>query len=69
MALRREAPTVRIIAISGGAGTRDFLEPAKLLGAHRTMRKPVPMAEVLQAVQDELQGGSLHSGRGPQGEP
>ena len=68
MALHREAPQVKIIAITGGSGQRDFLDTAKLLGAHRTMRKPVTAAELLQAVQQELQGGSSHKGQGPQEE-
>ena len=59
MALHRESPTVRIIVLTGGSGQRDFLEVAKLLGAHRTMRKPIMIAELLQAVDDELSGGSL----------
>lgn len=59
MALHRESPTVKIIVLTGGSGQRDFLEVAKLLGAHRTMRKPVTIAELLQAVQEELRGGSL----------
>ena len=59
MALHRESPTVKIIVITGGSGQRDFLEVAKLLGAHRTMRKPITVAELLQAVQEELRGGSL----------
>ena len=59
MALHRESPTVKIIVITGGSGQRDFLEVAKILGAHRTMRKPVTIAELLQAVQEELRGGSL----------
>ena len=59
MALHRESPTVKIIVITGGSGQRDFLEVAKILGAHRTMRKPVTIAELLQAVQEELLGGSL----------
>jgi len=68
MALLRESPKVKIIALTGGSGPRDFLDTAKLLGAHRTMRKPVTVAELLQAVQQELQGGLPHKGHGPQGE-
>ena len=58
MALHRESPTVKIIVLTGGSGERDFLDAAKLLGAHRTMKKPVIIAELLQAVQEELQEGS-----------
>jgi len=58
MSLRRESPTVRIIVLSGGLGQRDFLHAATLLGAHRTMKKPVTIAGLLQAVQQELRCGS-----------
>jgi two-component system response regulator (stage 0 sporulation protein F) len=68
IALHRESPTVKIIVLTGGSGQRDFLEVAKLLGAHRTMRKPVTITELLQAVQQELQEGSRLKGHGPQGE-
>ena len=64
MALHRESPTVKIIVLTGGSGPRDFLDAAKLLGAHRTMKKPVAIAELLQAIQQELQGGSPHQGHG-----
>ena len=54
MALHRESPIVRIIVLTGGSGESDFLDVAKLLGAHRTMKKPVTMAELVQAMQQEL---------------
>ena len=54
MALRCESPTVKIIAMTGGSGRRDFLDLAKPLGAHRTMKKPITMAELLQAVEQEF---------------
>jgi two-component system response regulator (stage 0 sporulation protein F) len=57
MALHRESPTVRIIVLTGGSGESDFLDVAKLLGAHRTMKKPITITELLQAVQQELQEG------------
>jgi two-component system response regulator (stage 0 sporulation protein F) len=68
MALHREAPQVKIIALTGGSGQRDFLDTAKHLGAHLTMRKPVTVTELLQVAQQELQGGSPHKGQGPQGD-
>ena len=68
IALHRESPTVKIIVLTGGSGQRDYLDVAKLLGAHRTMRKPVTITELLQAVQQELQEGSPLKGHGPQGE-
>ena len=66
-ALHREAPHVKIIVLTGGSEELNYLDAAKFLGAHRTMKKPVTAAEVLQAVQQELQGGSPHTGDGPQG--
>jgi DNA-binding NtrC family response regulator len=57
MALHRESPTVKIIVLTGGSGPRNFLDAARLLGAHRTMKKPVAIAELLQVVQQELQEG------------
>jgi CheY-like chemotaxis protein len=56
MALHCESPTVKIIAITGGSGKRDFLDMAKRLGAHRTMNKPISIADLLQAVGQELLG-------------
>lgn len=58
MALHRESPTVKIIVLTGGSGESDFLDVAKLLGAHRTMKKPIAIKELLQAVQQELQEDS-----------
>ena len=66
MALHRESPTLKIIAITGGSGKRDFLEVAKHLGAHRTMKKPISIVELLQTVQQEFLGGSSHNGHGLQ---
>ena len=66
MALHRESPTLKIIAITGGSGKRDFLEVATLLGAHRTMKKPISIVELLQTVQQEFLGGSSHNGHGLQ---
>jgi two-component system response regulator (stage 0 sporulation protein F) len=57
MALHRESPTVRIIVLTGGSGESDFLDVAKLLGAHRTMKKSITITELLQGVQQELQEG------------
>jgi CheY-like chemotaxis protein len=58
MDLRREFPQVKIIAISGGGRTGDlnFLEFAKRLGAQSTLQKPCGQEELLDAVQEILQG-------------
>lgn len=54
--LRREFPTVPVIAMSGGGrlGTRDYLPIAKQLGARRTIAKPFSRDEMLEAVKSVL---------------
>lgn len=69
MTLRRESPHVKIIALTGGAGEPNLLEVAKLLGAHRTMKKPIEMTELLDAVQQVLQEGPLQQESGSQVTP
>jgi CheY-like chemotaxis protein len=51
-------PELRVIAISGGGPGvgMDLLKPAKRLGATQILRKPVSRAELLQAVQEVLEG-------------
>ena len=58
MAIRRERPDLRVIAISGGGRGRpgDYLRAARLLGAAQTLEKPVAVKELLEAV--ELVGGA-----------
>lgn len=56
--LRREFPQTKVIAITGGSemvGTLNFLDVAKMLGAHRTLQKPFEMKALLDAVHAELQ--------------
>jgi DNA-binding response OmpR family regulator len=50
--LRRIAPTVWIIAISGGGSARDmvFLDFAKALGADFALAKPLRADELIAAV-------------------
>ncbi|MGE3542265.1 MAG: response regulator [Candidatus Tectimicrobiota bacterium] len=52
-ALQRLPPVPRIIAISGGTPRigMDFLPQAAMLGAQRTLQKPVRRQELLEAVQ------------------
>lgn len=69
MTLRRESPHVKIIALTGGVGNLNLLEVAKLLGAHRTMKKPIEMAELLEAVQQILQEGPMQQEPGSQDTP
>jgi CheY-like chemotaxis protein len=54
LALHRESPTTRIIAVTGGAAELDYLDVARTFGAHRTLRKPIRTAELLEAVREEL---------------
>jgi CheY-like chemotaxis protein len=57
LSLRREFPQAKIIAITGGSdmiGMLNFLDVAKMLGAHRTLRKPFDMKALIEAVQAEL---------------
>lgn len=53
--VKRESPTTRIIAFSGGSAQFDYLDVAKTFGAHRTLRKPLIKGDLLHAVQQELQ--------------
>lgn len=56
--LRREFPKVKVIAITGGSdmiGILNFLDVAKMLGAHRTLQKPFEMKTLIETIQAELQ--------------
>jgi DNA-binding response OmpR family regulator len=50
--LRRVAPTIKILAMSGShnTGLVDFLDAARKLGADSTLHKPFQKAELLEAV-------------------
>ena len=56
--LRRVFPHVKVIAITGGSdmiGILNFLDVAKILGAHNTIQKSFEMKTLLDTVQAELQ--------------
>jgi DNA-binding response OmpR family regulator len=55
--IRREFPTAKIIAISGGgrAGNLNFLDVAERLGAQRVLQKPFELQEMLAAIRVLLQ--------------
>ncbi|MDH4154906.1 MAG: response regulator [Nitrospira sp.] len=56
MALRREFPESRIIAMTGasdGIGILNFLDVAKMFGAKRTLHKPFELKALLDAVAGE----------------
>jgi len=52
IALRRMAPELRIIAMSGGGrtGNRDFLAMAEKIGAAKVIAKPFRPKELVEAV-------------------
>jgi CheY-like chemotaxis protein len=52
--VRREAPGLPILVISGNAGSTLYMEMAKMLGAHAALAKPFRSAELLRAVDDLL---------------
>ena len=57
MALHREFPQSRVIAITGGSdtiGILNFLEVAKMLGARRTLKKPFDVKTLVDVVAEEL---------------
>jgi len=52
--LRRLHPSLKILAISGGSGTMDYLREATALGATRVLYKPFVMPTLLRTVSDLL---------------
>lgn len=52
--LTREYLDVKIIAMSGAQGDRNFLDVAKLFGARRVFEKPFDLDKLVQAVNEEL---------------
>lgn len=66
MGVHRGFPATRIIAMSGGVGDMDLLDVAEAFGAHRTLRKPFMLNDLLQAIRQELRiqpGRSGHHDR------
>ncbi len=53
--LRREFPDLPILAISGVVGADFYLQAAKMLGAHETLRKPFEKDELIAKVGKMLQ--------------
>ena len=45
--LRKTRPTTKIIAITAGVGDKNYLDVAKHLGAHDTLKKPFSRQELL----------------------
>ena len=55
--LKKDFPDIKIIAISGGGriGPQDYLHLAKMLGAKRTLTKPIELPELLKAIEELLE--------------
>ena len=53
---KKDFPDIKIIAISGGGrlGPQDYLHLAKMLGAQRTLTKPIELSELLDAIEELL---------------
>jgi CheY-like chemotaxis protein len=60
IALKKEFPDVKIIAMSGGGLNKPegYLKGAKKLGAACTLTKPIDRDEMLRAIKDVLQAPS-----------
>ena len=54
---KKDFPDIKIIAISGGGrlGPQDYLHLAKMLGAQRTLTKPIELSELLDAIEELLE--------------
>jgi len=54
--VNKESPGIKIIAISGGGhiGPADYLHTAKMLGANRTLAKPIGRDELVGTVKEVL---------------
>lgn len=60
IALKKEFPQVKIIAMSGGGVNRPegYLDGAKKLGAECTLTKPIDRDEMMAAVKDTLKANA-----------
>jgi two-component system, response regulator, stage 0 sporulation protein F len=52
--LTREYLDAKVIAMTGAQGEKNFLDVAKLFGARRVFEKPFDLAQLVQAVNEEL---------------
>jgi DNA-binding response OmpR family regulator len=55
LALRREIPTIKLIAMSGGSGHTDLLSVATSFGADRIIHKPYELDTLLTSIAALLQ--------------
>jgi len=52
--VRRQAPGLPILVISGNPGSSLYMEMARMLGAHAALAKPFRTVDLLRAVDDLL---------------
>lgn len=54
--LKKDFPDINIIAISGGGrlGPQDYLHLAKMLGAKRTLTKPIELPDLIKTIEELL---------------
>ena len=52
--LHKSRPTCKIIAMSGGSWEWDYLDTARQLGAHDTLKKPFSPQQLQDAVSSQL---------------
>jgi CheY-like chemotaxis protein len=57
MTLRREFPSIKIVAMSGGSGDKNLLVVARQLGAHDVLEKPIDIDHLLGSVAGVLGNG------------
>ncbi|HHH48161.1 MAG TPA: response regulator [Gammaproteobacteria bacterium] len=63
MELKKEFPSIRVVAISGGGGITgsfDYLPVAKLVGALHILQKPFTLQALKSAVVEALRAPGLH---------
>ena len=58
MTLRRDFPSMKIVAMSGGSGERNLLIVARQLGAHDVLEKPINVDRLLASVAGVLNDAS-----------
>jgi CheY-like chemotaxis protein len=54
MTLRRDFPSIRIVAMSGGSGDRNLLVVARQLGAQEVLEKPINVEDLVRTVTTAL---------------
>jgi DNA-binding NtrC family response regulator len=61
----KRVPDAKVIAMTAGRRDTNFLDVAKLFGAHRTLEKPFKIEDMLKAVREELKKKPGNQTTGP----